>query len=87
MREPIADAEDLDNAVQIALVTLSVIEHDGQQDIFPRGQLTHEVIALEHEAEAAAAQHGELVIAVFIELLVLIIDLAGRGGIQPAKQV
>ena len=89
MIEPIGEAdqvEQLGDVRPLAAERLAVDEHR-QPDVFSRGEGWEQVVELEDEADLAAAQAGELVVAQLGERLVVEVDLAGGRDIQPAKQV
>ena len=71
----------------MAFVRLAAIQHHRQQDILPGRQLPHQVVALEHKAEAAPAQNRELIVVVLGQIMFLIDDTPGRGPVQTGEQV
>ena len=87
MGEPVPNAQQVNDAVQVGLVHPPSIQHYGEQDVLPAGELPHQVVALEHKAEAAAAQHGQLIVPVLVQIRLLIDHPAAAGVIQAGEQV
>ena len=87
MGQTVADAQHIDDLIEVSFVSLASIQHYGQQDILPAGQFTHQIVALKHKAKTAAAQHSQLIILILVQIGILIDHLASGRMIQTRKQM
>ena len=58
MFKAVADTEHIYYLIQIFLVGLFAVEHDGQQDILIPRKLLNKVVGLEYETETPASENG-----------------------------
>ena len=76
--DAVAETDGVDDEVEPLLVGLAAGERQRQRDVLERGQRRHEVERLEDEADAVAAQLGELLVVELAEVGVA--DEHGAAG-------
>ena len=82
-----AQAERLDDAVDVFSVDLLAVQLDRQHDVLVDVQDGNQIVTLEDEADPASAEDGELFVLQGKDIFAVHGDAAGRGSVQAAQHV
>ena len=87
MRQPVAQTNGVDHAVEPLAIRLLARQRRRQRDVLERGERRDQVVRLEHEADSIPAQERQLLVRQRAERHVADEDLARREIVEPGRAV